>query len=291
MKDVGHIHANSKSEADYRVAGGGENLLAEAADFENFLLPRPELPPTMPGNLVPIIELLAKNKWPFRFHATYDESISKVLDVIEQVSKQTPLKETPWFFDHAETISEQNIQRIKSLGGGIAIQHRMAYQGELFVKRYGKAAASAAPPVKKMLEIGVPVGLGTDGTRVASYNPWIALQWLITGKTIGDTRVMARENTVDRDTALRLLTSGGYALLKDKTKGSIQLGSVADLVVLSKDYFSVPDDEIHAITSDMTILDGKIVWADKEFKALGPAQLPVIPDWSPVKYYGGYQTK
>ena len=291
MEDVGHIHANSKSEADYRVAGGGENLLAEAADFENFLLPRPELPPTMPDNLVPIIELLAKNKWPFRFHATYDESISKVLDVIEQVSKQTPLKETPWFFDHAETISEQNIQRIKSLGGGIAIQHRMAYQGELFVKRYGKAAASAAPPVKKMLEIGVPVGLGTDGTRVASYNPWIALQWLITGKTIGDTQVMARENTVDRDTALRLLTSGGYALLKDKTKGSIQLGSVADLVVLSKDYFSVPDDEIHAITSDMTILDGKIVWADKEFKALGPAQLPVIPDWSPVKYYGGYQTK
>ena len=291
MEDVGHIHSNGKSEADYRVAGGGENLLAEAADFENFLLPRPELPPTMPDNLVPIIELLAKNKWPFRFHATYDESISKVLDVIEQVSKQTPLKETPWFFDHAETISEQNIQRIKSLGGGIAIQHRMAYQGELFVKRYGKAAASAAPPVKKMLEIGVPVGLGTDGTRVASYNPWIALQWLITGKTIGDTRVMARENTVDRDTALRLLTSGGYALLKDKTKGSIQLGSVADLVVLSKDYFSVPDDEIHAITSDMTILDGKIVWADKEFKALGPAQLPVIPDWSPVKYYGGYQTK
>jgi predicted amidohydrolase YtcJ len=291
MVDVGHIHSNDESEADYRVAGGGENLLAEAADFENFLLPRPELPPTMQTNLVPIIELLAKNKWPFRFHATYDESISKVLDVIEQVSKRTPFGNIPWFFDHAETISEQNIRRIKSLGGGIAIQHRMAYQGELFMKRYGKAAASAAPPIKKMLETGVPVGLGTDGTRVASYNPWIALQWLITGKTIGNTQVMKTENTVDRNTALRLLTSGGYALLKDKTKGTIQLGSVADLAVLSKDYFSVPDEEIHAITSDMTVLDGKIVWADKEFKTLGPARLPVIPDWSPVKYYGGYQTK
>ncbi|MCF2496739.1 amidohydrolase [Dyadobacter chenhuakuii] len=290
MVDVGHIHSNDESEEDYRVAGGGENLLAEAADFENFLLPRPELPPTMQPNLVPIIELLAKNKWPFRFHATYDESISKVLDVIEKVSKQTPLA-TPWFFDHAETISEQNIRRIKALGGGIAIQHRMAYQGELFMKRYGKAAASAAPPIKKMLEIGLPVGLGTDGTRVASYNPWIALQWLITGKTIGNTQVMKTENTLDRNTALRLLTSGGYTLLKDKTKGIIELGSVADLAVLSNDYFSVPDEEIHAITSDMTVLDGKIVWADKEFKTLGPARLPVIPDWSPVKYYGGYQTK
>jgi predicted amidohydrolase YtcJ len=291
MVDVGHIHSNDENEADYRVAGGGENLLAEAADFENFLLPRPELPPTMQPNLVPIIEFLAKNRWPFRFHATYDESISKVLDVIEHVNKQTPLSETPWFFDHAETISEQNIRRIKSMGGGIAIQHRMAYQGELFVKRYGKAAASAAPPIKKMLEIGVPVGLGTDGTRVASYNPWIALQWLVTGKTIGDTQIMKTENTVDRNTALRLLTSGGYALLKDKTKGTIQLGSVADLAILSKDYFSVPDEEIHAITSEMTIVDGKIVWADKEFNMLGPARLPVIPDWSPVKYYGGYQTK
>jgi hypothetical protein len=244
----------------------------------------------MQRNLVPVIELLAKNKWPFRFHATYDESISKVLDVIEEVSKRTPFEKTPWFFDHAETISEQNIRRIKALGGGIAIQHRMAYQGELFVKRYGKVAASAAPPIKKMLEIGVPVGLGTDGTRVASYNPWIALQWLVTGKTIGDTQVMDPKNAVDRVTALRLLTSGGYALLKDKAKGIIQPGSAADIAILSDDYFSVPEGEIHSITSDMTILDGEIVWADKEFKTLGAARLPVVPEWSPVKYYGGYQT-
>lgn len=291
MAEVGHTHSNDGGEVDYRVTGGGENLLAEAADFENFLLPRPELPSTMQSNLIPIIELLAKNKWPFRFHATYNESISKVLDVIEQVDKQTPLEEIPWFFDHAETISEQNIRRIKALGGGIAIQHRMAYQGELFVKRYGKAAASAAPPIKKMLEIGLSVGLGTDGTRVASYNPWIALQWLVTGKTIGDTQVMDPENTVDRVTALRLMTSGGYALLKEKAKGTIHPGGTADLVILSDDYFSVPKNEIHSITSDMTILDGKIVWADKEFKTLGPARLTVIPEWSPVKYYGGYHTK
>ena len=94
-------------------------------------------------------------------------------------------------------------KRIKALGGGIAIQHRMAYQGESFIHRYGKKAALAAPPVKKMLELGLPVGLGTDGTRVASYNPWIALYWITTGKTIGGTQVMAKENILDRITALK----------------------------------------------------------------------------------------
>ncbi len=291
MADVGHGHSDNESGTGYGVAGGGENLVAEAADFENFLFPRPDLPPTMPGQLAPVIELLLKNKWPFRLHATYDESISKDLDVIEQVSKQVPIDGIPWFFDHAETISEANMRRIKALGGGIAIQHRMAYQGELFVKRYGQKAASAAPPVKKMLELGLPVGLGSDGTRVASYNPWVALQWLVTGKTVGGTQTVDQENVLDRFTALRLLTSGGYELLKEHAKGVIHPGAAADLVLLSQDYFSIADDQIDSTTSDLTILGGKIVWADEPFASIGPQKLPVIPEWSPVKHYGGYQAE
>jgi predicted amidohydrolase YtcJ len=291
MADVGHGHSAHASGTGYGVAGGGENLVAEAADFENFLFPRPDLPHTMPGQLAPVIELLLKNKWPFRLHATYDESISKDLDVIEQASKQVSIEGIPWFFDHAETISKANMLRIKALGGGIAIQHRMAYQGELFVKRYGKKAASAAPPVKKMLELGLPVGLGTDGTRVASYNPWVALQWLVTGKTIGGIQVTDKDNIIDRFTALRLLTSGGYALLKEESKGIIRPGAEADIVLLSQDYFSIPEEQIDSITSHLTILDGKIVWADEPFTSIGPPKLPVIPEWSPVKHYGGYQAE
>ena len=83
-----------------------------------------------------------------------------ILNVIEEVNKETPLNGLVWFIDHAETISEENMKRIKALGGGIAIQHRMAYQGETFIHRYGKKAAFAAPPVKKMLELGLPVGIG-----------------------------------------------------------------------------------------------------------------------------------
>lgn len=291
MVEIDHHAHNGINEVDYHVKGGGENLVSDAGDFENFLFPRPELPASMEGNLKAVIQLLVKNRWPFRLHATYNESITRDLDVIEEVNKETPLNGLVWLIDHAETISEENLQRIKALGGGIAIQHRMAYQGEGFIRRYGKKAALATPPVKRMLELGLSVGLGTDGTRVASYNPWIALYWITTGKTIAGTQVMAKENVLDRTTALKLMTSGGYDLIKEKSKGKIQKGYYADLVILDKDYFSVQEDEIKAIVSKLTIVDGKIVYGSSEFRSLVPAALPVIPAWSPVKYFGGYQYK
>lgn len=290
--DIDHAQGNSLNEIDYRVEGGGENLVADAADFENFLFPRPELPATMEANLKQVIELLVKNRWPFRLHATYNESITRDLNVIEEVNKTVPLDGLIWFFDHAETVSDENLRRIKALGGGIAIQHRMAYQGESFIHRYGRNAGLASPPVGKMLDMGIPVGLGTDGTRVASYNPWIALYWITTGKTIGDVQVMAKENTLGRLTALKLLTTGGYTLIKnDDTKGKLKKGYYADIAILDRDFFSVPDDEIKSISSVLTIIDGKIVWGDAEYSILAPAQLPVKPDWSPVKHYGGYQKR
>ena len=289
MVDIDVHGHNGMNEVDYHVEGGGENLVMDAGDFENFLFPRPELPASMESNLKAVIQLLVKNRWPFRLHATYNESITRDLNVIEAVNKETPLNGLVWFIDHAETVSEENIQRIKALGGGIAIQHRMAYQGENFIHRYGKKAALAAPPVKKMLELGLPVGLGTDGTRVASYNPWIALYWITSGKTIGGVQVMAKENVLDRIMALKLMTAGGYSLIKERSKGKIQKGYYADLVILDKDYFTIQDEAIKNISSKLTIVDGKIVYGDKDYNSVAPAPLPVIPAWSPVKFFGGYQ--
>jgi predicted amidohydrolase YtcJ len=291
MVDLTSGKKSGDNQASYYVNGAGENLVADAADFENFQFPRPELPLSMETNLKPVIQLLVKNRWPFRLHATYNESISRDLDVLEEVNRETAFNGLIWFFDHAETISEENLQRIKVLGGGIAIQHRMAYQGESFIRRYGKQAARFAPPVKRMLELGIPVGLGTDGTRVASYNPWIALYWITTGKSVGGNEILSNENTIDRLTALRLMTKGGYDLIKEKDKGQIQAGFYADLIMLDKDYFTVPDEEIKSITSVLTIVDGKIVYGGPEFGAIAPKRLPVIPSWSPVKYFGGYQIK
>jgi predicted amidohydrolase YtcJ len=126
--------------------------------------------------------------------------------VFEKVNRDIPLQGLNWFFDHAETISDRNIDRIAALGGGIAVQHRMAFQGEYFVERYGAKAAEATPPIKRMMEAGIPVGAGTDATRVASYNPWVSLSWLVTGRTVGGLSLYPVRNRLDRETALRLWT-------------------------------------------------------------------------------------
>src|ERR1700681_669960 len=169
----------------FRHNGAGEMLVFSAADFEDFRQPRPDMPPEMEGELEGVVRILAENRWPWRLHATYDATISRALDVFERVNQDIPLSGLNWFFDHAETISDQSIDRTAALGGGIAVQHRMAYQGEYFVERYGFGAAEATPPVAKMLAKGVKVSAGTGAPRVPSYNPWVSLSWLVTRKTVG----------------------------------------------------------------------------------------------------------
>jgi predicted amidohydrolase YtcJ len=265
-----------------RMNGGGENLTWSAADFENFLEPRPDLAPTMESDLEPIVELLAANKWPFRIHATYDESIDRFLGVFERVNGKTPF-ETRFIIDHAETISDRNIDRIKALGGGIAIQHRMAFQGEYFVHRFGTEAARQTPPVNKMLKAGLPVGAGTDATRVSSYDPWVALFWLTTGQTVGGLSLYGEDNVLSRETALRLWTAGSaWFSGEDKVKGTLSPGKYADLAVLSADYMTVPAQEIRRINAVMTMVGGRVVYGEAPFRDLAPPLPPASPSWSPV---------
>ncbi len=273
----------------YRMNGGGEMLVFSAADFEDFLEPRPNLPSPLETELKNVITLLAQNRWPFRLHATYDESITRFLNVFEQVNRDVPFDDLHWFFDHAETISDRNLERVKALGGGIAIQHRMAYQGEYFINRYGKKVAQNTPPIARMLSMDIPVGAGTDATRVASYNPFVALYWLVSGKTVGGTALYPQTNRLNRMEALRLYTVGSSWFSNEEgKKGAIVPGQLADLAVLSNDYFSIPEERIRSLESVLTIVGGKPVYGAEEFKNLAPPQLPVSPEWSPVAKYGGY---
>ena len=273
----------------YRVNGAGEMLVFSAADFEDFLQPRPDMLPVMESELKAVIRHLVESRWPFRLHATYDETIARALSVYEEVNREIPFDGLHWFFDHCETISDRNIERVKALGGGIAVQNRMAFQGEYFIERYGAKQAKRTPPIRRMLEIGVPVGAGTDATRVSSYNPFLSLYWLITGKTIGGLSLYPTENRFDRAEALKLYTLGSSWFSKeDGKKGALTPGQLADLAVLSADYFSIPEEEIKQLESVLTVVGGKIVYATAEFSKLAPPALPVSPDWSPVKQYGGY---
>jgi predicted amidohydrolase YtcJ len=273
----------------YRHNGAGEMLVYSAADFEDFRVARPDMPPEMEGDLEPVIRLLAERRWPWRLHATYDQTISRALDVFEKVNRDIPLHGLNWFFDHAETISERNIDRIAALGGGIAVQHRMAFQGEYFVERYGAKAAEATPPIKRMMEAGIPVGAGTDATRVASYNPWVSLSWLVTSRTVGGLALYPVRNRLDRETALRLWTQANTWFSNEQgKKGQIVAGQLADLALLSDDFFTVPDHEIAQIRSVLTILGGKVVHGNGSYAKHAPDLPKPMPDWSPVGTFGSW---
>jgi len=273
----------------YRHNGAGEMLAFSAADFEDFRMPRPDMPPGMEGDLDAVVRVLVENRWPWRLHATYEETITRALDVFDKVNRDMPFDGLHWFFDHAETVSDRSLERIAGLGGGVAIQHRMSYQGEFFVERYGSKAAERTPPYKRMLEMGVNVGMGTDATRVASYDPWNALYWVVSGKTLGGLKMYPTANLVDRETALALYTLHNTWFSNEQgVKGQIKVGQFADLAVLSEDFFAVPEERIRQLASVMTVMDGRIVYADAEFSGFDPGLPPAMPDWSPVNHGSRY---
>jgi predicted amidohydrolase YtcJ len=273
----------------FSAEGGGENLVASAADFENFLEPRPDLPEAMEGELEGVVSLLVKNRWPFRLHATYGESIDRDLSVIEKVNAKTPLNGLRFIIDHGETITDAQLARIKKLGGGIAVQDRMHFQGEAYWKRYGEQTRQM-PPIRKMLDLKLPVGLGTDGTRVSSYNPWPSVYWAVTGKTAGGMRIWQGRDVLGRYEALKLITTGSAWMSgEEKLKGTIKRGQYADFVVLPEDYFKVDAERIKRLESVLTVVNGKVVYGAGPYAPLAP-QLPAVsPAWSPVAAYGGYQ--
>ncbi|MFP9118675.1 amidohydrolase [Flavobacterium sp. RNTU_13] len=272
----------------YRHNGAGEMLVFSAADFEDFLQPMPDLSENMEAELEKVVRLLVENRWPFRLHATYNESITRFLNVFEKINQEIPFNGLPWIFDHAETIDEHNIERVKKLGGGIAIQSRMAYQGEYFTDRYGAVAAESTPPIKKMLEMEVPVGAGSDATRVSSYNPWVGMYWLTAGKTVGGLQLY-HDTRLDRQTALELYTRGSAWFSQEQAKkGDIKTGMLADLAVLDRDYFTVSEEDVKKIEAELTVVDGKIVYAKGDFSSYTPPVIPILPDWSPTNSYNGY---
>jgi predicted amidohydrolase YtcJ len=274
---------------DYlKVNGVGEVIRYKSYDMENFELPRPELAADSHAELEEALRFLIEKRWPFRMHATYDEAIRSYLDIIERIDADTGLNGLRWFFDHAETVSESSIERVASLGGGIAVQHRMAFSGEHFIDRYGAEAAAHTPPIPEMLAAGLPVGAGSDATRVASYNPWVALGWLVTGKTVGGTEVQPEERRLDRTEALRRYTEGSAWFSGDNgKKGTLTVGAFADLAVLSADFLTVPEEEIQSISSVLTVVGGRVVHGDEQFSRLAPPLPPIAVDWSPISQYGG----
>ncbi len=279
------------------VEGAGEFLVWSAGDFENWMAEMPDIT-TREGwreELMAVTRHLLQQRWPIRIHATYDQSIGHIMDVFEEAHRlereagRSGFAGIRWAIDHAETVSRENLARIAALGGGVAVQARLAYAGEYFVDRYGAAAAENAPPLRDMIEMGIPIGGGTDATRVASYNPWVALHWLVTGETVGGMPTRSERHQLNRIEALEAYTvDAAWFSGEEALKGRIAPGQYADIAVLTADYFIVPESEIADIESVLTITGGEIVYGAEEFANRAPKLPEISPDWSPVRLFGGY---
>lgn len=274
-----------------RLNGAGENLTWAAADFENFAEPRPELG-GYEGEFEKAVRMLTEHGWGFRLHATYDETIRRDLAVFEKLAAEGLFPAgNRWLFDHAETVSRDSLDRIAALGGALSVQNRLSFQGEVFTRRYGVGAAAEAPPIRAMLDRGLTVAAGTDATRVSSYNPWVALHWLVSGRTVGGPAIRPPQNRVDRATALAMYTTAGAVLTGEQdVKGVLRTGCYGDLAVLSDDFFTVPEHEIPHIESLLTVVGGRIVHAAAEYEGLDEELPAVSPAWSPVARFGGYRS-
>jgi len=204
----------------------------------------------------------AGRRMSLNMHWHNDRSVGQLLDIFERVDRETPMRDLRWAIAHLNDASAATLQRMKALGVGWAMQDALYFDGERFQKEKGAEAARRAPPIKTALRLGVKVGAGTDAHRVASYNPFVALRWMLDGKTVGGTALRGPEETPTREEALRLYTLGSAWFAHDEDRrGSLVVGKLADLAVLSKDYMKVPVAEIGRIESLLTMVGGRIVYA------------------------------
>lgn len=271
--------------------GAGEVLQLEVHDHENFDRPPVVIDPiVMRKHVAENVSKLVRRRIPFRMHISYDENISPFLDALEALNETIPLDGLRWSIEHAETISPENIARVKALGGGIALDTKMALHGDGFIATHGRDAALRTPRLRELVDSGVPLAMTTDAYRAATFNPWVGISWMVSGKSVSGSKILAPNNRLSRTEALKLFTAGAAWFMNTESEmGRIASGNLADFALLDRDYFTVPEGQIKSISSVLTVMNGEVVFGAQEYSALSPRLPDVLPVWSPIKYSaGGY---
>jgi predicted amidohydrolase YtcJ len=214
-----------------------------------------------------IVKWAAERGLSLTMHWGQDASVDHLLSIFERVNKEVPITNLRWSIAHLNNASVRSLERMKALGVGWTVQDAMYFGGEQFVQQAGAEAARRVPPVVTARRLGVEVGAGTDAHRVASYNPFTALQWFLDGKTVGGTSIRGPEETPSRAEALRLYTMGSAWFSRDEQRrGSLEAGKLADLAVLSGDYMTMPVEQVGSIESVLTMVGGRIVYASGPYQ-------------------------
>lgn len=250
-----------------QLLGAGE-VVAWGAWDRSTVAP-PPLEPEAIDDLAFLSRLFAEHRWPCQIHTNRLETIEAVLDVWERVNREHPIAPLRWALVHAEPIDERNIQRVKALGVGLLIQSKFHFYGREVIDAWGEEKVRQSPPFWQILEAGVPLGGGTDSHRAMKYLPFLSLHWYVTGETAEGERLRAPEHLLTREQALHTYTRGAaWFSFEEHVRGSLEPGTYADFAVLTEDYFTVPEEQIPAIRSLLTVVGGKPVYATGPFEGL-----------------------
>jgi len=201
---------------------------------------------------------IAKAGLPLHVHAELHDTINAFLDQIESVNKDHPIKNLRWVFAHVNQIDASQLERMKKLGMYAAVNPWAVINGAIMHEGFGDGAYDM-PPLSTIQNSGITWGLGTDGSAANQYLPFTTLYFAVTGKMVGGVKVIRQ--TISREDALIAQTrKNAYFVFQENNLGSIQPGKLADLVVLDRDYLTVPADQIKDIKPVMTMVGGRIVY-------------------------------
>jgi predicted amidohydrolase YtcJ len=225
----------------------------------------PAVPPVPSGEDLDaadeILQAAADGGWPVQTHSVTADGLDLVLAAYERVSARRPIRPLRWCITHAEGITQGQLERVRRLGVTLQVRSMGVIGGQQHaVSVHGAEAVRRMPPLRAIADSGLPWGLGTDGTKAAQVNPFVTLWWAVTGRSLGGEAAVDPALTLSRQQALIAHTrSNAWLMFQEAYTGSIRSGLRADMVVLDRDYLTVPADEIKDIRPVATIVDGNVV--------------------------------
>ena len=213
------------------------------------------------AQMMRIVRALAEKGIYLNSHVEMVNVIDAFLDQYEALNRDAPIRGLRWSFSHLDQITDAQLARMKKLGMNAQIHSRPLIQGVLMHRIHGEAAWDM-PPFRRVQDSGITWGLGSDATAVTTSNPFYTLSFAVTGKMIGGHHV--NRQSVTREEALIAHTrSNALILFQEGNLGSLAPGKYADLLVLDRDYFTIPVDQIKDIKPLMTMVGGRVVYQGK----------------------------
>ena len=210
--------------------------------------------------LYTVLKWAAAQAMTVTFHWNDDETVGHLLDVIEQVQQLHDIRPLRWSIAHLNNASKDHLKRMKQLGMGWLVQNAAYFQRPSMLSKWGGQALQRTPPLGEAIELGLPVGLGTDAHRVMDPNPFVCLQWAIDGRSVDGQSTRTGAHLLTREQALSAYTQGSAWFSHEETqRGQLKVGQWADLALLNDSYLQIETSRIHTLHAVLTLVGGRAI--------------------------------